>query len=74
VRYFVLKTIRGVVAVILIVAGIYLLIPSAQSWLEGGLQILANGEKGKDAFSGVFFSAVFIGYGVWELFNLARKT
>jgi hypothetical protein len=61
-------------AVCLLCVGGYWLSESAQGWYQSGFQILTTGEKGKDSFSGVLFSATFILYGVWEIFRLVRQS
>jgi hypothetical protein len=64
---------RFIFATFLLVAGVYLLVSSSQDWFKNGFQVLTYGEKGKDAFSGVFFAIVFIAYGVRELFNVVKN-
>ena len=68
-----LKILRGLFAVCLFTAGVYMFITSAQSWYQGGYPVFTSGEKGKDSFSGVIFSVVFMLYGVWEIFRLVKE-
>jgi hypothetical protein len=69
-----LKILRGLLAVCLIFVGTYWLIESLQGWYQGGFKVLTTGDKGKDSFSGVLFSATFVLYGVWEIFRLVKQS
>lgn len=42
-------------------------------WYNEGFNISWSGEKGKDTLSGLFFSAVFLAYSVWELINIIKS-
>ena len=68
-----LRALRGLFAICLLAAGAYWFVSAAQDWYQKGFPVLTSGEKGKDVFSGLFFSVVFMAYGAWELFRLVKE-
>ena len=64
---------RGLLAICLLVAGVYWFVTSAQGWYQAGFPVLTSGEKGKDVFSGLLFSVSFMLYGAWEIFRLVKE-
>jgi len=68
-----LKLLRILLAIGLFSVGAYWFVDSAPGWYQGGFAVFTSGEKGKDAFSGLLFSVLFMLYGAWELFRLIRN-
>lgn len=73
---FIFSILRLVMALTILILGVYMLQQSAYDWYKSGFKILTYEGKGKDAFSGVFFSCCFIFYGGWEIYNVftSKKT
>ena len=67
-----IKLLRGLFAIFLVSFGAVWLFNSSQDWYQKGFPTLVSGEKGKDALSGLFFSVVFVAYGVWEIYRLVK--
>jgi len=65
--------IRAIFAFSLLGIGLYFLYTSSIAWADSDYKILAYGERGKSAISGVIFSIIFILYGVWKGRNLVGK-
>ena len=66
------KAARALLAVVLLVAGLYWFLVSAQAWSQEGFAVITEGDKGKTAFSGLLFSSIFMLYGIWDLYMLSR--
>lgn len=73
---FILSISRLVIALAIIMLGIYMLQQSAFEWYKSGLKVLSYGGSGKNPFHGVIFSCGFILYGGWEIYNIltSKKT
>jgi len=65
---------RSAFAIFMMLVGIYLLAISVNAWYDTGFSIITSKEKGKDAFSGIFFSIAFIAYAIWDLVNIIKKS
>jgi hypothetical protein len=70
----ILKMLRGLLAGCLFSVGAYWFVDSMQGWYQGGFPVITRGEKGKDSFSGILFSVLFMLYGAWELLMFVKKS
>jgi len=62
--------IRGLIAIVFIMAGTYWFVKSSQGWFQSGFSVSI---KEKAPLTSMMFSGAFIGYGFWDICNLVKK-
>lgn len=64
---------RLVIALAILILGVYMLQQSAFEWYKSGFKVFTYGGSGKNPFHGVLFSFGFIIYGGWEIYDVLKS-